>query len=132
MLVDLSVDPYDCSIKPPEVKGIEGMPQGNLDQYVFMPDDSVYDRLPKCVSNKHRRHAVSCYSWPGIHPKACMALYGDQIRPIMRTIIDRGGFQNINSHGRYFERAIGRALLSNWESSEPHITSSRPEKEDKG
>jgi alanine dehydrogenase len=132
VLVDLSVDPYDCSVKPPEVKGIEGMPQGNLDQYVFMPNDSVYDRIPKCVSTVHRRHAVSCYSWPGIHPKGCMALYGDQIRPILRTIIDRGGLQNINSHGRYFERAIGRALLSQWESNGISPLSTRPEKEDKG
>ena len=132
VLVDLSVDPYNCSIDPPEVKGIEGMPQGNLDQYVFMPDDSVYNRIPDCVSTKHRRHAVSCYSWPGIHPKHCMALYGEQIRPIMRTIIDRGGLKNINSHGRYFERAIGRALLSQWESNELASMSIKPEREDKG
>jgi alanine dehydrogenase len=132
VLVDLSVDPYDCSAKPPEVKGIEGMPQGNLDQYVFMPNDSVYDRIPSCVSTKHRRHAVSCYSWPGIHPKGCMSLYGEQIRPIMRTLIDRGGPKDINSHGRYFERAIKRALLSNWESPESFTPTSRPEKEDKG
>ena len=77
VLVDFSVDPYDCSANPVEVKGIEGMPQGNLDQYVFMPDDTVYDHIPECVSVKHRRHAVSCYSWPGLHPKQCMALYGD-------------------------------------------------------
>jgi alanine dehydrogenase len=132
VLVDLSVDPYNCSIDPPEVKGIEGMPQGNLDQYVFMPDDSVYNRIPDCVSTGHRRHAVSCYSWPGIHPKQCMALYGEQIRPIMRTIIDRGGVENINSHGRYFERAIGRALLSQWESNELASALTKPEREDKG
>jgi len=132
VLVDLSVDPYDCSANPVEVKGIEGMPQGNLDQYVFMPNDTVYDRFPECVSVKHRRHAVSCYSWPGIHPKQCMALYGAQIRPILRAIIDRGGVQNINSHGRYFERAIGRALLSQWESAEPAPPTTKPEKEDKG
>jgi alanine dehydrogenase len=132
VLVDLSVDPYDCAANLPEVKGIEGMPQGNLDQYVFMPDDSVYDRIPGCVSTKHRRHAVSCYSWPGIHPKSCMTLYGEQVRPIMRTIIDRGGVQNLNSQGRYFERAIRRALLSNWESSESFSPTSRPDKEDKG
>lgn len=132
VLVDLSVDPYDCSVKPVEVKGIEGMPQGNLDQFVFMPDDAVYDHIPECVSVEHRRHAVSCYSWPGIHPRQCMALYGAQIRPILRTIIDRGGVQNINSHGRYFERAIGRALLSQWESTEPATSTSKPEKEDKG
>jgi len=132
VLVDLSVDPYNCSVDPPEVKGIEGMPQGNLDQFVFMPDDSVYERIPDCVSTEHRRHAVSCYSWPGIHPKHCMALYGEQLRPIIRTIIDRGGVENINSHGRYFERAIGRALLSHWESSEPVAPATKPEKEDKG
>ena len=132
VLVDLSVDPYDCSANPIEVKGIEGMPQGNLDQYVFMPNDRIYDRIPKCVSVEHRRHAVSCYSWPGIHPRQCMALYGAQIRPILRAIIDRGGVKNINSHGRYFERAIGRALLSQWESAEPALSTSKPEKEDKG
>ena len=132
VLVDLSVDPYNCNVSPPEVKGIEGMPQGNLDQYVFMPNDSVYDRIPDCVSTKHRRHAVSCYSWPGIHPKQCMSLYGEQLRPIMRTLIDRGGVQNLNSHGRYFERTIRRALLSQRETIEPSSTSPRPEKEDKG
>jgi alanine dehydrogenase len=132
VLVDLSVDPYNCSIDPPEIKGIEGMPQGNLDQYVFMPDDPIYERIPDCVSTKHRRHAVSCFSWPGIHPKSCMTLYGEQIRPIMRTVIDRNGVQNINSHGRYFERAIGRALLSRWVSSEQSPSTSKPEKEDKG
>lgn len=52
VLVDLSVDPYDCSVNPVEVKGIEGMPQGNLDQYVFMPDDTVYDHMPECVSDR--------------------------------------------------------------------------------
>jgi alanine dehydrogenase len=132
VLVDLSVDPYNCSVDPPEVKGLEGMPQGNLDQYVFMPDDSVYDRIPDCISTKHRRHAVSCYSWPGIHPKQCMSLYGEQLRPIMRTIIDRDGAKNINPKGRYFERAVGRALLSRQEIPNSALSSSRPEKEDKG
>jgi len=132
VLVDLSVDPYECSTEPIELKAIEGMPQGNLDQYVFMPDDSVYDRIPDCVSVKNRRHAVSCYSWPGIHPQNCMALYGDQLRPILRTLIDMKGVQNLNHQGRYFERAINRALLSQWENSEPPKSTAKPEKEDKG
>jgi len=132
VLVDLSVDPYECSMEPIEVKGIEGMPQGNLDQYVFMPDDTVYNRIPDCVSVKHRRYAVSCYSWPGIHPQNCMALYGDQLRPILRTLIDLKGVQNMNHQGRYFERAINRALLSQWENSEPTKSTAKPEKEDKG
>lgn len=132
VLVDLSVDPYECSIEPIELKAIEGMPQGNLDQYVFMPDDTVYERIPDCVSVKNRRYAVSCYSWPGIHPQNCMALYGDQLRPILRTLIDLKDVKNTNHQGRYFERAISRALLSYWENSGPVHKSSKPEKEDKG
>lgn len=118
VLVDLSVDPYNFEIDPPEVKGIEGIPQGNLDQYVFVPTDPAYERIPASVSTKNRRHVVSCYSWPGIHPKECMELYGNQLRPIMRMLIEKGGVQNIRPKGFYFERAISRAMLSNWAGSE--------------
>jgi alanine dehydrogenase len=114
VLLDLSVDPYNCDGEPVYVKGIEGIPQGNLDQYVFAPDDPAYEAVPHCFSTTHRRYAVSCYSWPGVHPKECMEIYGSQIRPIMRNIIERGGIHNIKPNGRYFERAIGRAMLSRW------------------
>jgi len=118
VLVDLSVDPYNFDMDPPEVKGIEGIPQGNLDQYVFIPTDPAYERIPASVSTKNRRHVVSCYSWPGIHPKECMELYGNQLRPVMRMLIEKGGVQNIRPKGFYFERAIARAMLSNWTGSE--------------
>jgi alanine dehydrogenase len=118
VLLDLSVDPYQCITEPYYVKGIEGIPQGNLDQYVFPPNDPAFDNLPPCIPNKHRRHTVSCYSWPGIYPKECMEVYGRQLRPILHTIIEKGGIQNINPNGRYFERAIGRAMLSRWVSSQ--------------
>jgi len=118
VLVDLSVDPYNFDIDPPEVKGIEGIPQGNLDQYVFTPNDPAYEKIPATVSTKNRRHVVSCYSWPGIHPKECMELYGNQLRPVMRMLIERGGVQNIRPKGFFFERAIARAMLSNWTGSE--------------
>ena len=72
ILLDLSVDPYDCSVDPPYIKGIEGIPQGNLDKYQFEIDDPAYETLPPCVQSTHRRRAVSCYSWPGIYPKKCM------------------------------------------------------------
>lgn len=114
VLVDLSVDPYNFDTQPPEVKGVEGIPQGNLDQYVFKPDDPAYEKIPARVSRENRRHVVSCYSWPGIHPKECMELYGNQLRPIMRMLIERGGVQDIRPKGFYFERAIARAMLSNW------------------
>ena len=118
VLVDLSVDPYNFDIDPPEVKGIEGIPQGNLDQYVFTPDDPAYDHIPDRVPTKNRRHAASCYSWPGIHPKECMELYGNQLRPIMRILIEKGGVKNIKPKGYFFERAIARAMLSCWKGSE--------------
>ena len=132
VIVDLSVDPYICQHEPIQVKGIEGIPQGNLDQYVFMPDDPAYERLPDCISTKKRRHTVSCYSWPGIRPKRCMKLYGEQIRPILRTITDRGGIQHVNPHGRYFDRAIWQAMLSKWVSQLHGQGAIQPEQEDKG
>jgi alanine dehydrogenase len=115
VLLDLSVDPYQCNSEPFYVKGIEGVPQGNLDQYVFPPDDPAYEQVPPCIPTRHRRYTVSCYSWPGIYPRACMEIYGRQLRPIMHVLIEKGGLDNINSHGRYFERAIARALLSRWQ-----------------
>jgi alanine dehydrogenase len=114
VLLDLSVDPYKCETEPFYVKGIEGIPQGNLDKYVFPPDDPAYDSVPKCFTNRNRRYAVSCYSWPGIYPKECMEVYGRQLRPILHELIEKGGIHNINPSGRFFERAIARAQLSRW------------------
>jgi alanine dehydrogenase len=115
ILLDLSVDPYDYSQNPPFVKGIEGMPNGNLDQYVFDPDDPVYDHLAKFMDTTHRRTAVSCYSWPGVYPRECMRLYGRQLHPLMRNLIDAGGVAAVSPQGRFFQRALARAKLSNWE-----------------
>jgi alanine dehydrogenase len=125
VLLDLSVDPYQCTEEPFYVKGIEGIPQGNLDQYVFAPDDPAYDQTPDCIPNQHRRYAVSCYSWPGIYPKKCMEVYGRQLRPILHVLIEKGGIQNINPSGRYFERAIARAQLSRWGIEEPALKPNR-------
>lgn len=115
VILDLSVDPYDCDREPPYVKGIEGVPHGNLNQFVFPPDDPAYDRLPGCVEAEQRRHALSCYSWPGIDPAECMRHYGQQLRPILRVLIERGGPAGIRPRGRFFERAVSRAILSRWE-----------------
>lgn len=114
VLLDLSVDPYFCDATSVASKGIEGVPQGNLDQYVFAPDDPAFDAIPHCFSSHHRRYTVSCYSWPGVHPKECMVIYGDQLRPIVRKLMEKGGAQGIHPGGSFFERAIGRAMLSRW------------------
>jgi len=118
VIVDLSVDPYNFDVSPPEVKGIEGIPQGNLDQFVFTPNDPAYERIPDLVSKENRRHVASCYSWPGIHPKECMELYGNQLRPILSMLIEKGGTKDIRPRGAYFERAVTRAMLSKWTGSE--------------
>jgi alanine dehydrogenase len=114
VLLDLSVDPYDCYTQPAYVKGIEGIPQGNLDQYIFAPDDPVYNNLPVCIPTRHRRYAVSCYSWPGIYPQACMQVYGRQLQPLLRVLFEKGGVGAINHSGSFFERALARGMLSRW------------------
>lgn len=117
VLLDLSVDPYHCDGEILSVKGIEGIPQGNLDQYVFKPDDPAYEKIPACVQTQERRLAVSCYSWPGIYPQECMNIYGKQLAPILHEIAKRGGVKNIDPGGSFFQRAIGRALLSKWKNN---------------
>ncbi|MGE5224417.1 MAG: hypothetical protein ACM3PY_18420 [Omnitrophica WOR_2 bacterium] len=114
VLLDLSVDPYNCEPELRSMKGIEGIPQGNLDQYIFTPDDPAYKSIPSCVKTTERRMAVSCYSWPGIYPKDCMDVYGKQLAPLLGEIATLGGVQNIDPNGGFFQRAIGRAMLSNW------------------
>jgi alanine dehydrogenase len=114
VILDLSVDPYDFSVDPPQVKGIEGLPEGNLDQYVFRTDDPAYDRLPAGVHKKNRRLALACYSWPGLQPRECMEVYGGQIEPVMRIIIERP-IDGWNAEtGTYYERAVTRAEVSRW------------------
>jgi len=115
VILDLSVDPYDFRITPNEVKGIEGIPQGNLDQYVFAPDDPAWDQLPEQVQTDFRRWVVSCYSWPGIHPRLCMLRYGNQISPLLRRLVSAGGKEGINPGGRYHDRALARGMLKYWE-----------------
>jgi len=113
VILDLCVDPYQQIGDQFHTKGIEGIPQGNLDHYVFAPDDPVFDTIPTHIPSSEKRHTVSCYSWPGIHPLACMQVYSAQLHPVMRTLVSKDGPQGIRQDGNFFERAISRALLSN-------------------
>lgn len=117
VVLDLSVDPYDFSIDPPEVKGIEGVPEGNLDQFVFKPDDSVYERMDPRIRREHRRVSLSCYSWPGVDPLPCMEIYEKQVEPILRVLIERSLDSLDPDHGRFFERAVARADVNRWRST---------------
>ena len=114
VLVDLAVDPYILDANPPVVRGIEGIPQGNLNQYVFPADDPKWDSLvPESIPSNHRRTTVTCYSWPGVHPEACMNHYALQLEPFIETLFEKG-YDDLSPDGLYFERALYRATLKAW------------------
>lgn len=114
VVVDLAVDPYTLDANPPVVRGIEGIPQGSLDQYVFPADDPKWDSIvPESIPSKHRRTTVTCYSWPGVHPEACMRHYGKQLEPCMEVLFEKG-YEGLSLDGSYFERALYRATLKAW------------------
>jgi alanine dehydrogenase len=114
VIVDLAVDPYTLDAEPPVVRGVEGIPQGNLDKYVFPADDPEWDEsVPESIPSKHRRTAVTCYSWPGVHPEACMRHYAHQLEPLIYHLVKKG-YDGISIEGDYFERALYRGTLKAW------------------
>lgn len=111
ILADLSVDPYTLDAEPKVVKGIEGIPQGDLDQYVFEIDDPKWKTsVPASIPSRNRRKTISCYSWPGIYPRRCMRLYGQQLLPLMR-VLNQKTYDTLSVDGPYLERALYRARL---------------------
>jgi alanine dehydrogenase len=114
VIVDLSVDPYTLDVDPPVVRGVEGIPQGNLDQYIFKPDDPNWCKsIPASIPTANRRTTVTCYSWPGIHPEASMLHYASQLKPLMQALL-AVGYDGLSLDGGYFERALYRASLEAW------------------
>lgn len=115
VICDCVVDPYQLDADPPTVRGIEGIPQGDLDRYVFPLEDPAWEHaVPGGVPHEHRRTTVSCYSWPGVHPRACMEVYGVQLAPLLETLVERGGIPGIRPDGDYHERALARGSLRHW------------------
>lgn len=111
VITDLAVDPYILDADPPVVRGIEGIPQGNLDKYIFKPNDPEWNiNLPNSIPSKNRRTVASCYSWPGIHPEACMRHYARQLKPLLEVLIEKG-YEDLSPSGKYFEKALFRGTL---------------------
>ncbi|HEY59572.1 MAG TPA: alanine dehydrogenase [Anaerolineae bacterium] len=111
IIVDLSVDPYLLVSNPQVVKGIEGIPEGNLDKYVFASNDPDWDKtVPASIPSKNRRTTITCYSWPGIHAESCMRHYAQQLLPLMLVLYNKN-YRKISANGSFFERALFRAKL---------------------
>ncbi|HEX6131192.1 MAG TPA: alanine dehydrogenase [Actinomycetota bacterium] len=121
IVCDLVVDPYltdpaQLATHPPTVRSIEGIPRGNLDKYVFRPDDPDWcDTIPPDVPTAERRTTVTCYSWPGVRPLPCMELYGMQLEPLLLALLERGGVGRLRADGSFHERALRRGALRHWE-----------------
>ena len=122
VICDLAVDPYLLDATPRIVRGIEGIPQGNLDQWEFAPDDPAWDALPPGIPTSERRTVVSCYSWPGVRPEPCMHVYGSQLAPLLELLVSAGGLEGIRPEGTYFEQAIARGSLRHWQKRPGSVT----------
>jgi alanine dehydrogenase len=114
VVTDLSVDPYTLDANPPVVRGLEGIPQGSLDKYIFHPEDADWtNTVPHSIPTDNRRTTVTCYSWPGIHPEASMRHYAQQWEPLMEVLVEKG-YDGLSLKGGYFERALYRGTLNAW------------------
>ena len=111
-MLDLSADPYDFMLEPPRVKGIEGIPHGNLDRWIFPPSDPAWDALDVRVDTTNRRTALSCYSWPGLQPVECMDRYGEQLEPALGVVLSTRVDRLDPDDGSHIERAVARAETS--------------------
>jgi len=114
VVCDLVVDPYLLDAEPRVVRGVEGIPQGNLDRWELPPDDPAWDDVPDEIPHGTRRTVVSCYSWPGVRPEPCMHVYGSQLAPLLETLVAAGGMDGLSDSGSFHQRALWRASLRGW------------------
>jgi alanine dehydrogenase len=115
VVCDLVVDPYVPTGIPPTVRSLEGIPRGDLDQWIYFPDDEGWARtIPAGVPTLQRRTTVTCYSWPGIHPEACMQHYGQQLWPLLERLLERGVVASLRPESDYFDRVLWRANVRAW------------------
>jgi alanine dehydrogenase len=114
VLLDLAADPYDFSVEPPRVKGIEGIPHGDLDGWIFDVLHPAWDALDPRVSTANRRTALSCYSWPGLQPIESMQRYGEQLEPVLAFILSTPVDRWDESDGTRVGRAVAGAETSRW------------------
>jgi len=121
LIIDLSADDYDTNVSPIQVKGIEGIPTGNLDKYIFFPDDPAYDSIPVQLRTINRRTLLSCNAWPGVDPIRCLNRYELQMDPFIRLIAGDSCEFSLNSENPY-ERALARGSYAHFLQQQVIIT----------
>lgn len=114
LILDLTADPYDDTKKPVQVKGIEGLPYGTLNKYIFEVDAQEYNDIPKEVKTDNRRVAISCNGWPGVFPTKCMKTYEKKLEPFINVLINKGFTLSLTSKD-FYERALYRSTLDFFE-----------------
>lgn len=114
IILDLTADPYEKRENGYQVKAIEGIPHGSLDQYIFEVEDSAWNDIPSVVQSQNRRITISCNAWPGVMAKECMNVYADKMWPFIKLIGEKGFQMNINSDDSY-ERALKRSTIDFFE-----------------
>ena len=113
-LLDLAADPYDVEGDPPTLKGLEGVPHGSLERFVFEPSDPAWDRIAPPVDRTHRRLALSCDAWPGVRPRDSMRIYGEQLEDVMDVALSAPPVDWDAGSGHHAERAVARGEMERW------------------
>jgi alanine dehydrogenase len=113
VLLDLSADPYDLTVDPPKIKGIEGIPHGSLATWLFHPDHPAYDLLDPRIRSEQRRMTLSCNAWPGLEPRSCMEVYSRQVQPVLRVLLETP-IERLDADDGPYERSVARAEVSRW------------------
>jgi len=111
VILDLSADPYNDMIEPIQIKGIEGIPTGTLDNYIIHPEDKLYNTIPEVVNTENRRLVISCNAWPGVDPIDCMKIYGEQIYDFIVLFIEKEVNELRLDSKNIYERSLVRASL---------------------
>jgi alanine dehydrogenase len=115
VILDLTADPYKTKIKPIQIKGIEGIPTGTLSHLVIDPEDPKYQDIPSEVNQLNKRTVVSCNAWPGVYPVEAMDVYGKQLKPFIKILLEKGTDLDVSEEANQNERALKKASLEYFE-----------------